>query len=215
MALVVLTVPPADDLGVVSGGGGVEVPDTLPLVPVPPGCRAPAPPHVVFVGKVVDRDVRTVRYRVESVRFGRTEPFAGGDLVDVRYGLDTQYLVDGRSYLVAAAVDPDLGVLHSRVREPVEDFGGDEVIGVSESDVDCPDFEDPTMTLGLDGTPVAAGILDPFLGARAQLLAAIGIPVALAVGAVFLLSTLRLSLGGMRRSIVSGRRQPRRGSGVR
>ena len=85
-----------------------------------------------------------------------------GDLIDVRYGLDAQYLDDGESYLVSAVVDPDLGYLVSRATEPTENFGGDEVIGVSETDVDCPKYEDPMRTLHTDGTPIDGGVLDPF-----------------------------------------------------
>ena len=62
--------------------------------------------------------------------------------------------------------DPDLGLLVSRVTPVVENFGGDEVIGVSESDVDCPVFDDPMRTLHLDGTPVEASVLEPFFESK-------------------------------------------------
>ena len=140
----------------VTGGGteGEQTPVTLPLVPVPVGCTAPALPHIVFVGKVVDRDFRSVRFEIEQIRAGQAAPFASDNQIDVRYGLDAQYLHDGERYLVSAPVDPDLGLLVSRVTPVVANFGGDEVIGVSESDVNCPAFEDPLRTLHLDGTPV-------------------------------------------------------------
>lgn len=207
------TEPPGEDdlsgdVGTVSGGdSGDTVPVTLPLVPVPIGCTAPAQPYIVFVGEVVDRDVRTVRYRIESIRYGRPDPFAGGGRIDVRYGLDAQYLDDGEVYLVSAVVDPDLGVLVSRVTEPIEHFGGDEVIGVSESDVDCPEFDDPMRTLHLDGTQVEGGVLEPFFDARLRILGAILIPAALALGAIFVLASLRLSVAGVYRGIVSPRRR--------
>lgn len=208
--------PPAeqseDDLsgdgGTVSGGDtGEPVPVTLPLIPVPTGCTAPPPPHIVFVGKVVDRDVRTVRYRIQSIRFGRPDPFAGGDRIDVRYGLDAQYLDDGEEYLVSAVVDPDLGVLVSRVTDPIEHFGGDEVIGVSESDVDCPDFDESMRTLHLDGTRIEGGVLEPFFDAKVRILGAIVVPSALMLGAIFLLASLRLSVTGVYRGIVTPRRR--------
>lgn len=196
------------DTGTVTGGDtGDTVPVTLPLVPVPTGCTAPAQPYIVFVGEVVDRDVRTIRYRIESIRDGRSDPFAGGDRIDIRYGLDAQYLDDGEDYLVSAVVDPDLGVLVSRVTDPIEHFGGDEVIGVSESDVDCPDFDDPMRTLHLDGTRVEGGVLEPFFDARVRILGAILIPAALALGAVFVLASLRLSVAGVYRGIVNPRRR--------
>ena len=196
------------DIGTVSGGDtGDTVPVTLPLVPVPTGCTAPTQPHIVFVGEVVDRDVRSIRYRIESIRYGRPDPFAGGDRIDVRYGLDAQYLDDGREYLVSAVVDPDLGVLVSRVTDPIEHFGGDEVIGVSESDVNCPDHEDPMLTLHLDGTRIEGSVLEPFFDARVRILGAILVPAGFAIGAIFVLASLRLSVAGVYRGIVSPRRR--------
>jgi len=174
-----------------------------PLVPVPEGCEAPPTPQAVFVGKVVDRDYRSVRFQIESVRAGSPGPYlVGDDRIDVRYGLDAQYLDDGQEYLVSAVVHPDLGLLTSRVTDPIENFGGDEVIGVSETDVDCPPFEDPMRTLHVDGTPVEASMLQPFFSARMRILGALAIPAGVALGAIFLLATLRLSATGLYRSLV-------------
>lgn len=196
------------DTGTVTGGDtGDTVPVTLPLVPIPTGCTQPTPPHIVFVGSVVDRDVRTIRYHIESIRYGQPDPFAGDDRIDVRYGLDAQYLEDGEEYLVSAFVDPDLGVLVSRVTEPIEHFGGDEVIGVSESDVDCPAFEDSMRTLRLDGSSIDGGVLSPFFDARIRILGSVLVPAGLALGAIFLLASLRLSVAGLYRGIVSPRRR--------
>ncbi len=200
---------PEDPQGDVTGGQTTEgPPPTLPLIPVPTGCTAPRLPHVVFVGEVDDRDYRTIRFEIERVRSGRSDPFALGDRIDVRYGLDAQYLQDGESYLVAAVVDPDLGLLVSRVSEPIENFGGDEVIGVSETDVDCPVYEDPMRTLHPDGTPVDASVIKPFLDARVRIFGAVLLPLVLAFGAIFLLATFRLSVSGLYHSIAdSGRRR--------
>ena len=160
----------------------------------------------MFVGEVVNRDYRTIRFEIERIRSGRSDPFALGNRIDVRYGLDAQYLDNGESYLVAAVVDPDLGLLVSRVSEPIENFGGDEVIGVSETDVDCPDFEDPMRTLYVDGTPIDASVIKPFLDARVRILGALVLPFALAVGGIFVLAMFRLSVSGLYRSVVdSGR----------
>ena len=155
---------------------------TLPLVPVPVGCTAPPLPHIVFVGKVVDRDFRSVRFEIEQIRAGQAAPFASDNEIDVRYGLDAQYLHDGERYLVSAPVDPDLGLLVSRVTPVVANFGGDEVIGVSESDVNCPAFENPLRTLHLDGTPIEADPLKPFLDSRVRILGAVLVPIAVALG---------------------------------
>jgi hypothetical protein len=194
--------------GVIGGGTeGEQPPVTLPLVPVPEGCTAPPLPHIVFVGKVVDRDFRSVRFEIEQIRAGQAAPFASNNEIDVRYGLDAQYLHAGERYLVSAPVDPDLGLLVSRVTPVVANFGGDEVIGVSESDVDCPAFENPLRTLHLDGTPLAADPLKPFLDSRVRVLGAVLVPIAVAVGVIFLLATFRLSIAGLYHSVVDvGRR---------
>ena len=194
---------PEDSQGDVTGGAATEGPPaTLPLIPVPTGCSAPQLPHIVFVGEVVNRDYRTIRFEIEQIRSGRSDPFALGDRIDVRYGLDTQYLDNGESYLVAAVVDPDLGLLVSRVSDPIENFGGDEVIGVSETDVDCPEFEDPMRTLHLDGTPIDASVIQPFLDARVRIFSALVLPFALAMGAIFVLAMFRLSVSGLYHSVV-------------
>jgi hypothetical protein len=181
-------------------------PVTLPVVAVPPGCEAAPLPHVVFVGTVVDRDDRTVRFEIEQVRAGDPAPFAADELIDVRYGLDAQYLDDDERYLVSAPVEPVLGLLFSRVTEPIADFGGDEVIGVSESDVTCPPVDDPARTLHVDGTPIDAGLLDPLDGSRPQILGAILLPLAVGAGAIFVLAMLRLSVSGVARSIADATR---------
>ena len=81
-------------------------PSTLPLVVVPSGCVAPDPPDVVFVGRLADSDFRTGRFEVLQVRAGDVTPFAVDGLVDVRYGLDAQYLDAGGEYIVSARRDP-------------------------------------------------------------------------------------------------------------
>lgn len=197
------------DPGTVTGGsgGGDAPPATLPVVPVPIGCEAPPLPHIVFVGRVIETDFRTARYEIAQVRAGQPQPFASQGLIDVRYGLDVQYLDDGETYLVSALVHPDLGILVSAVTEPIRHFGGDEVIGVSETDVRCPEFEDPMRTLHTDGTPIEGGMLDPLLSARVRILGSFLVPAAIAVGVIFLLSMLRLSLTGLYRSLTTSARQ--------
>jgi len=205
-----VTDPPSDDAGTVTGGDDAvdATPVTLPLVPVPEGCTAPRMPHIVFVGTVAERDYRTVRFEIQKIRSGRSDPFAAGNLIDVRFGLDAQYLDDDTRYLVSAVVDPDLGLLVSRATQPIENFGGDEVIGVSETDVNCPLFEDPMRTLRPDGTPIEGSVLGPFFDARARILGALLIPFAVAVAVIFVLAMFRLSLAALFHSIVnSGQRR--------
>lgn len=192
-----------DDTGVVTA------PDPSRLIPVPVGCEAPTLPRIVFVGTVVDRDFRTIRYRIDTIRAGRSDPFALGDLIDVRYGLDTQYLDDDGTYLVSAMVDPDLGLLVSRTSEPIEDFGGDEVIGVSETDVNCPDEEDPMRTLNVDGTPVDGGVLDPLFESKVRIAGAFVLPLSVAIGVIFVLSMFRLTIARLYHTVIDEVRRRR------
>jgi hypothetical protein len=187
------------------GDGGDVPPATLPLVPVPVGCTAPPMPHIVFVGTVADRDFRSIRFNIDRIRAGRPDPFAANNQIDVRYGLDVQYLNDDEVYLIAAVVDPDLGLLVSRVTPPIEHFGGDEVIGISETDVNCPFFEDPMRTLHLDGTPIEASVTKPFLDAKVRISTAILIPLGLSIGVIFLLAMFRLSIAGLYHSLINSR----------
>ena len=200
---------PSDESGTVTGGNVADAPPvTLPLIPVPVGCSAPLMPHIVFVGTVSARDYRTVRFEIESIRSGRSDPFAADGQIDVRFGLDSQYLDGGERYLVSAVVDRDLGLLVSRATEKIEHFGGDEVIGVSETDVDCPTFEDPARTLHVDGTPIEGNMLEPFLDSKVRILGALLIPFGVAMGVVFLLAMFRLSLAALYHSVIdTGRRR--------
>jgi hypothetical protein len=188
---------------------------TLPIIPVPTGCTAPAQPLVVFLGTVIARDHRTARFRIDDIRAGATFPFGainddGDEEIDVRYGLDVQYLGNGEQYLVGAVVDPNLGYLVSRTSEPTPNFGGDEVIGVSETDVACPDYEDPMTTLHPDGTPIEGSLLKPFFDAKVRIIAAFLVPFGLVVAVIFVLASMRLSVEGAYRSVTKQQQRPAR-----
>ena len=189
--------PPADDGGVVAG----TTPGTLPLVPVPLGCAAPAAPDVVFLGEVAATDDRTVRFTDVTVRSGELGSFDRGGLVDVRFGYDAQYLDPGERYLVGAEIDPDIGILVSKLAPEPVNFAGDEIIGVSEDDVICPDFEDPILTLTPIGMDVETGLLDNLLEDRTRLAATVIVPFAIVVAVIFLLALLRVSAAGFLRSL--------------
>ena len=201
------TVVPVDDVGSITDQVELDEPApplTVPLIPVPASCTQPAAAHVVFLGTVIERDYRSIRYRIDQVKWGNPAPFVadriGDQVIDVRYGLDAQYLADGEQYLVGAVVDADLGLLTSRVGEQIENFGGDEVIGVSETDVDCPEFESPQRTLHPDGTVIEGSMLEPFLDARWRIAASILVPFGVACGVLFVLSAFKLTVfGAMRR----------------
>ena len=185
------------DEGVVAG----TTPGTLPLVPVPLGCAAPEPPAVVFLAEVAATDDRTVRFTDVTIRSGELGVFDRGGLVDVRFGYDAQYLDPGERYLVGAAVDPDIGILVSKLAPEPINFAGDEIIGVSEDDVICPEFEDPILTLTPMGMPVETGLLDNLLEDRTRLAATVIVPFGIAVAVIFLVALLRVSAGAFLHSI--------------
>lgn len=194
------SVPADEDEGsiTVTGGDTVNGSDqprvTAPLVRVIEGCTAPALPEAVFVGTAIAVDYRTVRFQVDQVRSGSVANYLVPNTtnqVDIRYGLDAQYVAKGSTYLVGANFDKVLGLLQSRVTPPIEDFGGDEVIGISETDAVCPEFEDPITTLTTDGQPIEGSVLQPLAAARAGLVRAFMVPLGLIVLAVFALALLR------------------------
>ncbi|MCU0260564.1 MAG: hypothetical protein MUE78_06055 [Ilumatobacteraceae bacterium] len=200
---------PTDDT---TDGPGAPAPTTTVaseearLVPIPRGCDAPPLPDIVFVGTVVDRDFRDARFAIESVRAGEADTVGGGR-IDIRYGSDVEYLEVGEQYLVSARRDPDLGVLASQIREPTPAFGGDDVVGVAEADVDCPLFEDPVRTLWPDGSAIESGVFAPMLDERGRLLGAVVVPLGVAMAVIFVLALVVGSFRGVTRSVLTGGRR--------
>lgn len=166
-------------------------------VPVPSACDAPPLPDVVFVGTVQATDYRTGRFRIDQVRAGAIERFAFGDVVDVRYDIDAKYLELGEQYLVGASVDPDTAALTSRITAPDPLFGGDEIIGEAETDVECPILVDPVRTLSPNGLPVESGLITPMTEAKGDLLGSLLLPLGIALGVVLGLASLRWFLTGL------------------
>lgn len=151
------------------------VPTTSTL---PPGCEAPDPARATFVGELTAKDTRTARFSIEQLRAGTLAGFEVDGLVDVDYFDDVRYLEIGETYIVGAGTDSVTGRLVSTVRQPAPLFGGNQVVGIDDSDVDCPVFEDPVRTLMPDGSSVESGVLAPMLAdsggiARALLLPAL------------------------------------------
>ena len=166
-------------------------------VPIPNGCDAPALPDVVFLGTLQVSDYRTGRFRVDQVRAGEMDRFSYDGVVDVRFGTDTKYLEKGTQYLIGARFDAQNKVLTSKIRAAEPLFGGDEIIGAAETDVDCPVLEDPIRTMLPDGSSVESGVLTPLTNAKRSLLRAILLPAGVAVAAVFGLAALRWLLTGI------------------
>ena len=160
----------------------IAAPDAVStrLVPVPAGCAAPPVEQVVFVGTLVLADAATARFTVDSVRSGSTAGFEVGGLIDVRYGDEVRFLDTDTAYIVGAGIDPATQVLSSAVRAPSPLFGGNEIAGIDDSDVDCPRLGDPVRTLLADGSSVESGVLTPLRDAKGDILRAILQPVGVA-----------------------------------
>jgi len=194
--------PPPDDPPPVT-----LAPDTPPpdpglqpgsLIPVPVGCPRPDPAAAVFTATMSGKDdvTQVVRFRVDQLRAGSVEPWAVNGLIDVRYGPDYRFLVDGDQYLVGAGLDPVYGVLASTVRPPEPNFGGNDVVGVDDLAVDCPDLDDPIRTLQVDGTSIDSGVLSLMTDDRRLLLATVAVPTAI-VSAVLLALVVVRVFGGL------------------
>lgn len=175
----------------------------VPLVEVPEGCQIQPLPDVVFVGTVVASDYRTSRFRIDQSRAGDLAQFASGELVDIRYGIDTKYLREGGQYLIAAVYDPNISGLRSRVKPEALIYGGDEIIGATESELECPEIVDPMRTMHVDGSSVDSGLLRPLVNDREGLLRVLLVPIVLAIGAVFALAAFRWLLTGFGRGVES------------
>ncbi|MDQ3737550.1 MAG: hypothetical protein M3337_00090 [Actinomycetota bacterium] len=166
------------------------------LIPIPAGCTTPAPATVVFVGQLVDRDETTARYELRQIRDGSPGDRVRSNLLDVRYDMDAKYLTVGNQYLVGAAVDPDDDVLVSKVRSEQPLFGGNEIVDVGETDIECPVLEDPVRTLTVTGRSIDSGVLTPIVSAQDRVLRAVLVPALVGIGAIAALAMLRWILTG-------------------
>jgi len=176
--------PPPDDAAAATGA----------LIPVPAGCPRPDPAAVAFVGTMIGKDdvTQVVRFRIDQIRAGSAEPWAIDGLIDVRYGDDYRFLDEGEQYLIGAGVDPVYGVLSSTVRPAEPTFGGNDVVGVDDLAVICPDLDDPIRTLNLDGTSIDSGVLSLLTEDRRLLLATLAVPAALVGAALLALVLLKM-----------------------
>ena len=170
-----------------------EPPSSVSLIPVPVGCPVLEPADVVFVGTMTGKDDvdQVVRFRIDQLRAGSAAPWAIDGLIDVRYGEDYRFLVEGDQYLVGAGFDPVYGALSSTVRPPEPTFGGNAVVGVDDSAVECPVFDDPVRTLNVDGTSVDSGVLSLLSDDRRLLAATFAVPAAIAFATVLALVVLK------------------------
>ena len=183
------------------------------LVPVPVGCASPPLEQVVFIGTMVLHDASTARFAIQSVRSGSVAGFEVGGLIDVRYGDEVRFLDVDSTYIVGAGIDPDAQVLSSAVRSPAPLFGGNEIAGIDDSDVECPRLGDPVRTLLLDGTSVESGVLTPLKNAKGDIARAVLQPIGVAFLVLLGLVAVKLlvfALGRSLRDLGAEERPPRR-----
>ena len=194
--------PPPDDPPPVTLPPENAPPDpgvqTSSLIPVPVGCPVPDPAAAVFTGTMIGKDdvTQVVRFRIDQLRAGSAAPWAVNGLIDVRYGEDYRFLVNGEQYLIGVALDPLYGVPASTVRPPEPMFGGNDVVGVDDIAVECPTLDDPIRTLQVDGTSVDSGVLSLMTEDRRLLLATLAVPAVIAFSVLLGLVVLRM-FGGL------------------
>jgi hypothetical protein len=80
--------------------------------------------------------------------------------------------------------------LFSKVRDPEPLFGGNQVIGIEERNLDCPDLEDAVRTLTIDGRSVESGVLAPLADDSRGLIRAVLLPFAWVFGGLVALAVL-------------------------
>lgn len=168
------------------------------LIPTPVGCPAPDPADAVFTATMIGKDdvTQVVRFRIDQMRAGSAESWAVSGQIDVRYGPDYRFLEQGEQYLIGIGLDPTYGVPASTVRPAEPTFGGNDVIGVDDLAVDCPQLDDPIRTLNVDGSTVDSGVLSLMTDDRRLLLATLAVPAAI-VFAVLLALVLLRTFGGI------------------
>ena len=189
----VATVPPIDDsIPDEQGGGGSVIDDSLPTIDpatqttLPAGCIAPRAATATFLGELISTDDLLATYRVVQVRGGSLGAYANSGLISVRYSdRETRFLEPGETYLVGAGASELFTTLESKVRAEKELFGGDAVVGIDESDVPCPKFEDPVITLRPNGDFIDSGIFSLIAKQPTQLLQVFLLPLFLVL--VFLI----------------------------
>ncbi len=187
---------PETTLPLSQGESGAVVPappesPSAPLLQIPTGCEGPPVASVVFVGRMIAKDYRVARFQIEQVRAGTTTGYALGDLIDVRYGTDVQFLRTNDDYLVGAVPQGTDLVLTSKVREAKPVLGGNAVIGLTEKARSCPAIEDPIRTFHVDGSEIDAGMFQALSDDKRGIALAFAKPIAVVVVVVLALVLIR------------------------
>ena len=164
---------------------------SAPLVPIPEGCQKPPVASVVFVGRVIAKDFRVARFQIDQVRAGSTAGYALGNLIDVRYGNDVEFLNTDEVYLVGAVPQGADLALSSKVREAKPVLGGNAVVGLTEKASECPTVEDPVRTFHPDGSAIDASMFKGLATKKKQIALAFVKPMLAVLGIVLGLVLIR------------------------
>jgi hypothetical protein len=146
---------------------------------------------VAFIGAAVAKDFEKVRYEILQLRAGSISGYSIEGLVDVLYLDDAKFINLDENYLVGARFDLDLGALLSTIRPDEPLFGGNDVVGLEDTDVECPVIENAVRTVHPDGTSVDSGVLSPLFDNKRTLFATLGVPTAIAFAVLIGLVLLR------------------------
>ena len=176
-------------------------PVSSPNTTIPAGCELPTPVQATFVGALSITDRRTGRFEVRQLRGGSLEGYSVNGLVDVDYGDDIRFLEVAEQYIVAVGVDSGTGRLVSKVRDPEPLFGGNQVIGIDERPLDCPEVEDGVRTVTMLGTSVESGVLAPLSADRDGLVRAITLPALWVFGGLVALAIWASAVRGLGRRL--------------
>jgi len=175
--------------------GGTTTTTTLaasaPLVPIPEGCPEQPVASVVFIGRVIAKDYRVARFQIDQVRAGTTVGYALGNLIDVRYGNDVEFLNTNEEYLVGAVPQGVDLALTSKVREAKPLLGGNAVVGLTEKASECPKIEDPVRTFHPDGSAIDASMFKGLSTKKKQIALAFAKPMLAVAGIVLGLALIR------------------------
>lgn len=201
------TVPPGDSTTTTLLPGAtvpVAPPTALgPLIQSPAGCVVPEPPLAVFRGRVINIDdpPTTARFRVLSMLAGSLAGYAPTNRVLVVYGQEASFLEVGVEYIVGVRLDLDTGRLVSKILRPAPLFGGDAVIGIEDTSLECPRIEDPISTLLSDGSSVDSGVLTPLQDSGSELLKSVLQPLMIVLAVLIALVMVKNLLVAMGRSL--------------
>lgn len=176
-------------------------PVSTPNTTIPAGCDLPTPVQATFVGSLTATDRRTGRFEVRQLRGGSLDGFSVNGLVDVDYGDDIRFLDVLEEYIVAVGVDDETGRLMSKVRDPEPLFGGNQVIGIDERPLNCPEIEDGVRTVTMNGTSVESGVLAPLSADRSGLLRALTLPALWVFGGLVALAIWAGAVRGLGRRL--------------